>query len=1503
MFASALGWSTLHSATPAGAAGETIISTFYVPLFEDNARAALFAVNGGTGTQLSSTTSVTVGAEDAIIYYDNWEDGYEAAANVRTQSTTSVFGDGDTANGNAATYCVPARCAGDNLPVGAVLRLNNSATVVPGAINTPRSAATVVFDGRDKISSTDGLAVTHASWPTAIDALHSEMAAAFDTSRWGVSFSAPVGVNTPAQGAGTASFSYTGIEVMAREAGTQVYIDTNNNGVYTDAGDVNGTTIGEGQTVYVNGNVREGAKVVTTKAAQVFMMTGVIGSNYENRSFQVFPTEGLVNDYVAPASSARASGTLYATVLYLFNPQTSAITVNVQTPSGTTAYSIPAGQTLNPAPVLANGEGARVTSAATFAAVAGIGTREVAGNSLNYDWGYSLLPARVITDSLVVGWAPGSQNLSVSNYDPVWVVTLAPTTLFVDFDADPTTGANTDPNGSRYDTAITVVTALSQLRITDTTDNDMTGAHIYTVDGVGVAAAYGEDPNGTPVAFPGIDLGTTLFPSCGALCVRKLATISVDVDGDGLIDPGDTLLWSVEATNTDYYTLINPVLFDTLPSGLEYVPGSTSVIIDTDPPVAVADDVVPPAATLFPYDGPGRQISANIPVGGVVAATFQTVVDPSFAGTAAICNRAIVISQRETLLTPANGADTGCVPVDGLRITKTSSSGGNPVLPGQALSYTMTVTNASSATLTGLAVTDPLPAGLTWVDTAVTRPALAVSSTTVADDFQSAGVYTGSSGTTAWSGASWAETDDGGGGATGGLIRKVTDLGDLSIGFLATTPSGNQLQRTAGDLSTSGSVTLSVDTRCASMESGDSVVLEIRPIGSGGWTNLDTFNTCDDAAYQANSYTLTSGQWGTNTQVRFRVTDSFSSGGGDAFYFDNVVFTASTTSRVVSTVPGAAPPALVTLTDLLAGESATIVVNTTVNSPYTATDEVTNIATVRTGNQVAKATVVDCVRCFDFSDDPGTFNGSGGLDPGRARATSPRTFIADTFQSIGYSGSTGTASWSAASWTEADTGGAGPAAGLVQNVIDASTRAIRIGSASVTAGTTTTLSRVIGDLSSYTSVYLAFEYRCSNLAVGDVVELQVRPTGAAAWATLQTFTSCNHPTIYSSQDLTLAGADYGTATEIRLSVTSALEANEFFFFDDVQIRAIADGATIGPRLGTAFDREVQGTGGASPFPVTAPAAPTGDDLSGVDDEDGVVVPAVDVNTLDVPITVTDATGGVSYVNGWFDWSNDGTFQVAESLFAAGTFASATGGLTVVSGTGQVPGPGTYTVTINVPDLEANGSGYAIGNTLYSRFRVATELSGVGIATAASSDGEVEDYSTTLNTLPVSISFVGSRRTGGKVTVDWRTAQEVDNLGFNLYAAATDGTLTKLNDELVLTQAPTSIEAHDYSLTVATTAGTFWIEDISLDGATDLHGPYAVGQRIGDPAPPQQIDWAPAREQVARSAAASRRAELRRARAESARRVASPAAAAVGPVARLEVTEAGVQEVTYEQLLA
>lgn len=1501
-----------------------ITATYYVPLFEDNARAALFAVNGNTGTQLSSTTSITVTAPGTIIYYDNWEDGYETTANVAAQATTLVLGDGNAVNGNAVNYCVPARCTGDTLPVGAVMRMNNAAnpatTVVPGAIDIPRTTGVVKFDGRDKISATDSVAVTHATWPTAINALHSEMAAAFDTSRWGLQFVAPVGTNTPAQGTGAAaSFTYTGMEIMAKADGTTIQIDA-------DA-DINHTyeitaTINEGQTYYVNGTVRQGAKVIAGKPVQVFLMTGRITSNYEDRSYQVFPTEGLVNNYIVPASTSRSDGT-FPTALYIHNPQGHTITVEVYTTSITTPSStltIPANSTYTPYPVLAYNQNAQLKSAETFAVVAGNGTVSPVANNSNaisqdYDWGFSPIPARLLLDSVFVGWAPGSQDLSQAISDPVWLTTIAATTVYVDYDGDSSTGNLVDPNGGRYDTSIVITTPLVQTRITNPTpapgDNDMTGAHLYTVDGTGIAVAYGEDP-GTPAAqnpkaTPGIDLGTTHFPVCGALCVRKTVTLSSDADGDGHIDPGDTVLWTVQVSNTDYGNLTTPRIYDTLPSTVFYVPGSAVWTFNGGSASLVSDDIVPPAGTEFPFDENGYQITAGLNVGEYATIRYETEVSDAYLGSASICNEAIVTSTRAAG-DAADGSSTACITVDQMRITKTRTDvkAGEPLVVGDTVEYTIDVTNASTGVYSNIAVTDPTPTGLTHVSTSVTRPA--GSNNTVIDNMDAAD-WTGSSGTVPWSANAWTEAgDDVGASAAAGNLLKATRGAGRVARFINNVPINASLSRAVGDLSAYTSVVVSYDVLCNGLTSGDVVQVSVSPNGGTTWNQIAQYTSCGaSTTYTSPSFGLTSGQWGTNTQIRMLVTNAFGGSGTRQLSFDNVTFTVSA-SRTTSTVPGLTPPLLYTLTDLLPGESASIVVTYTVaaNPP----DQIDNYVWARSGNTLVNASTTDCVKCFDFGDDPATYDETtSSPTPGYARKTWRTETLGDTFQTATYAATTGSLPWKdtsgvATSWTETGDGTTGPTSGVIQNLFDNNERTIRIGSATATVGTTVALTRVAGNLSAYDKAFVNVTYRCSGLTAADAVQLQVSPDGGGTWNTIDTFSNCNNATTYSNDIVTLTSGQWGANTQVRFKVSQALEANKFLYIDDVQFTLTSTTVQSGPFLGSTVDREAAGSGGAAPVPAAPGAAPSGDDsiVGGTDDEDGVTVSAIDHNQLLIPFTVGNSDGTAAQFNGWLDWNNNGVFESGESIFAPGTLVSISGGATVSNGVARIPAAGPYTVLINVPDLSPSGnnSGYVIGDHIYTRFRVGTSFSDVATPIGPSADGEIEDYYSSLLSLPVSLAYVTSARHGGSIDIAWRTAQEVDNVGFNLYGKAADGSRVLLTAQPVPSKAPTSMEAQDYQMTVPSTTRAFWIEDIALDGSTALHGPFTVGRSYGDPDGSQRVDWKGKQAQndtvTSANSAAARDASLRRNRKGG-------AAGISGPVAQLAVTQSGVQQVTYEQLLA
>ena len=80
-----------------------------------------------------------------------------------------------------------------------------------------------------------------------------------------------------------------------------------------------------------------------------------------------------------------------------------------------------------------------------------------------------------------------------------------------------------------------------------------------------------------------------------------------------------------------------------------------------------------------------------------------------------------------------------------LVFTKTSDAVDNEVSPGQTVTYTMTITNNSLQTLTGIALDDPLPTGTTYVDgsTQVTGPGS--SALRVTEYFLGAGAFTGTS--------------------------------------------------------------------------------------------------------------------------------------------------------------------------------------------------------------------------------------------------------------------------------------------------------------------------------------------------------------------------------------------------------------------------------------------------------------------------------------------------------------------------------------------------------------------------------------------------------------------------------------------------------------------------------------------------------------------------------------------------------------------------------------
>ncbi len=148
----------------------------------------------------------------------------------------------------------------------------------------------------------------------------------------------------------------------------------------------------------------------------------------------------------------------------------------------------------------------------------------------------------------------------------------------------------------------------------------------------------------------------------------------------------------------------------------------------------------------------------------------------------------------------------------------------------------------------------------------------------------------------------------------------------------------------------------------------------------------------------------------------------------------------------------------------------------------------------------------------------------------------------------------------------------------------------------------------------------------------------------------------------------------------------------------------SQGANPALRMGATLDTE---------FASTRNATATGDDITGSDDEDGVVLPAMIAGqTVVIPVTVTNITGAFGYLNVWFDFNGNGLLTDSGEHIATN--------LTVVTGTTN----GVVNLTVVVPATAVTGTPVGL------RFRYSAP-SGLGPTGANPLAGEIEDYAVTI----------------------------------------------------------------------------------------------------------------------------------------------------------------------------
>ncbi|MBN2114476.1 MAG: DUF11 domain-containing protein, partial [Acidimicrobiia bacterium] len=678
------GW-VLGGAPPRAVAAPSISQIYFTPYEAQEYMGILRAVAGDPACcsgPLRSTISITSGAAGNTVVYDHFEDGYEVDPYNPVQASTLTLSmdDGDVWT---QTSSVP--------------------------VDQPGRGPGNYFDGRDRIVSAAPVAVTQTAYANDPGSLHATAVEVLDLDKSGTAFDIPVGQDADYNSV----FEYVGLVVVGNRPATAVQIDAD-----ADGSPETTAALGEGETYLVDGGVNLGARIIADKPVAVYVVTGDVGARYEGRDFELYPTAVWTSELVSPVG-ARSTDAEDGTRVFLFNPGTSPVVVDVTTSAG-------AAGTIN---LAARGQGSFLMprdEGARFAARGGAPiyglqaiTTEGTGDddeTSAYDWGFTLIPVNAATTSVIVPYGPGSAGLT-NNYSPVWVTTFADTTLYVDRDGDRSTGSRVDPNGDRYDFSCAVVGLRSYTIYDDGTtncyrprdnsagggDRDMTGARIYTVDQTRLVSAWGQRSSYV-AGSPGLDVGTTILPF-PSITMAKASSIIGDADGDGRADPGDTVSYTITMTNLGIIDVGSVLLTDEVPDYSGYVAGSTAL-----DGVPQSDDGAPYSLSPLDADSPAGGLAVGtIPAGATRTAVFHVVVDdPLPFGIGSLLNLATMT----TALGNASAANQ--LPLDaGLEIDKAADPG--PVDPGDTINYTIRVFNGAPTEQTGVSLVDILPDGVTFV--------------------------------------------------------------------------------------------------------------------------------------------------------------------------------------------------------------------------------------------------------------------------------------------------------------------------------------------------------------------------------------------------------------------------------------------------------------------------------------------------------------------------------------------------------------------------------------------------------------------------------------------------------------------------------------------------------------------------------------------------------------------------------------------------------------------
>ena len=360
--------------------------------------------------------------------------------------------------------------------------------------------------------------------------------------------------------------------------------------------------------------------------------------------------------------------------------------------------------------------------------------------------------------------------------------------------------------------------------------------------------------------------------------------------------PDDTLIYTVVVTNDGPSTATDVDLTDTLPTGVTFVSGTTTVAGQSVSGNAGSQTVTSTIGTLL--NGQSATITIN--------ATINA------AATGTLINAAVTSATDESNVNNnSDTAQTVIQPEIDLTITKVDNDNNLSLLPGDTIQYTLGVTNNGPSGATGVTVTDLLPTGLTFDATGSTAPA---SSAAVA-----------------------------------GGTQLTYNLGALGSGATLGTPiTINAIigANFSGTLTNTASVTGNETETNEQNNSASASSVVVPPQIDLAITKVDNDNNLTLAPSDSIAYTLNARNNGPSDATGVTVVDVLPTG---------LTFNATGSTAPTSTVAVAGGTQLTySLGSLANGASTNITINADISSTFTGT--LTNTAAI-SGNETETTTV------------------------------------------------------------------------------------------------------------------------------------------------------------------------------------------------------------------------------------------------------------------------------------------------------------------------------------------------------------------------------------------------------------------------------------------------------------------------------------------------------------------------------------------------------------------